>query len=110
MLLCLETTGRTVTIKSNPAGAKIYINNVSYGTTLAIVTLPTYIYGGNIVTLKKKGYEDISYNINSSFQFVGLLNIFFWPGFIIDGATGNIIKINPNSLNIDLDLSKEENN
>ena len=45
---------RAVNVQSKPAGATIYIDNEPYGTTPAIVTLPSYIYGGKSATLKKK--------------------------------------------------------
>lgn len=99
---------RQVAIKSNPAGAGVYIDGVRYGTTPTIVTLPNYIYGGKVITLKRDGYPDQSTMINSKFQLVGLWNILFWPGFLIDAATGNIIKIAPEDLNVTVDFSAQQ--
>lgn len=99
---------RQVSVNSKPAGAAIYVDNQQYGTTPAIVTLPTYIYGGKSITLKKEGYNDHSMMVNSAFQPIALLDIFLWPTFIIDAATGNLVKIDPANRNLYADLQKVE--
>ena len=95
---------RAVKVESYPAGASIYVDNQQYGVTPAVVTLPTYIYGGKSVTLKKSGYQDHTMMVNSKFQPIALLDIFFWPSFVIDGATGNLVKIDPANLNLSANL------
>lgn len=95
---------RSVSVKSTPSGAAIYIDNQRYGTTPAIITLPTYIYGGKSITLKKRGYQDQTLMVNSKFQPIALLDILFWPTFVIDAATGNIVKIDPVNLNVSTEL------
>lgn len=97
---------RTVTVHSNPEGAKVFVGHKQYGTTPAVVRLPTYIYGGKEITVKKAGYESQTQTVNSKFQPVGLLNILFWPGFIIDAATGSTVKIDPAQQDIHYDLKK----
>ena len=91
---------RTVCVDSSPRGAGIYVDGQRQGTTPATVTLPTYIYGGKTVTLKKEGYHDQTMVVNSKFQPCGLWNLLFFPGFLIDGATGNIVKIDPAQSNL----------
>lgn len=86
---------RTVSVNSKPAGAAIYVDNQQYGVTPATITLPSYIYGGKSITLKKKGYQDQTVVVNSKFQPVALLDIFFWPTFFVDVATGDIVKMDP---------------
>lgn len=106
---CASVAGdntRQVSVKSYPAGAKIVVDNQQYGTTPAIVTLPSYIYGGKSVTLKKNGYQDQSMMVNTKFQPIALLDIFFWPTFLIDAATGDIVKIDPANRNLETTLSK----
>ncbi len=97
---------RQVSVKSYPAGAKIIVDNQQYGTTPAVVTLPTYIYGGKSVSLKKSGYQEQTMMVNTKFQPIALLDIFLWPTFIIDAATGNIVKIDPATRNLEATLSK----
>lgn len=99
---------RMVNIASEPAGAAIYVDNQRYGVTPAVITLPTYIYGGKSILLKKDGYHDHSMMVNTSFQPIALLDIFLWPTFIIDAATGNIVKIDPANLNLHAPLQKIE--
>jgi hypothetical protein len=112
-LLTLQSCGtifgentRAVAVHSNPQGAGIYIDGQRHGTTPAQVTLPNYIYGGKTLTLKKEGYHEQSTTIGTAFQPCGLFNVFFWPGFIIDGAVGNTVKINPSQLNTTVELQR----
>lgn len=97
---------RAVSVTSKPAGAKIYVDNQQYGVTPAVITLPNYIYGGKAVTLKKKGYADQTLAVNTAFQPVAILDILLWPTFLIDGATGNLVKIDPATRNLNTSLSK----
>ncbi len=99
---------RMVKVESQPLGAAIYLDNQRYGVTPAVITLPNYIYGGKNILLKKEGYHDQCMMINSSFQPIALLDIFFWPTFLIDAATGYIVKIDPANLNLYAALQKVE--
>ena len=95
---------RSVKVESYPSGASIMVDNQQFGVTPAVVTLPTYIYGGKTVTLQKRGYQSQTMVVNTKFQPIALLDIFFWPTFIIDAATGNIVKIDPANLNLNAKL------
>lgn len=95
---------RMVKVESVPAGADIFVDNQNYGVTPSVITLPSNIYGGKTVTLKKEGYKDQTMVVNSKFQPIALLDIFFWPTFIVDGATGNLVKIDPAQLNLNTKL------
>jgi hypothetical protein len=96
---------RTVVVNSQPQGADIYVDNVPYGVTPATVTLSSYLYGGKIIVLKKAGYKDQISLINSKFQPVTIWNILNGFGFLIDLATGDILKIDPANLNVNANLS-----
>lgn len=96
---------RLVKVNSYPAGAGIYVDNQQYGVTPATISLPTYIYGGKTVTLKKRGFQTQTQVVNTAFQPVALFNVLFWPGFIIDGATGNLVKIDPANRNLSYNLA-----
>ncbi|HMT03108.1 MAG TPA: PEGA domain-containing protein [Burkholderiales bacterium] len=99
---------RKITVKSNPSGAGVYVDGVRYGTTPTIITLNNYIYGGKVITLRKDGYKDQAEVVNTKFQPVGLWNILNWPvGFIVDAVTGDIIKVDPENLNIDANLQTD---
>lgn len=97
---------RTVAVKSVPEGAAIYVDNQQYGTTPANITLPNYIYGGKPVTLKKKGYHDQTMMVSTAFQPIALLDILLWPTFLIDAATGNLVKVDPATRNLQTNMQK----
>lgn len=96
---------RQVSVNSEPAGAKIFVDGQQYGVTPATITLPNYIYGGKTVTLRKKGYSEQAFAVNSKFQPVALFDILAWPTFLIDGATGNLVKIDPANRHLKANLS-----
>ena len=97
---------RDVKVDSNPKGADIFIDGTRRGTTPAVVTLPSYIYGGKEIVLKKKDYSDQTITVNSKFQPVTIWNLFNGFGFIVDAATGDVLKIDPRDLNVSADLSQ----
>ena len=82
------------------------MDNQEYGVAPAVITLPNYIYGGKSVTIRKPGYHDQTLMVNTKFQPIALLDIFLWPTFILDAATGNIVKIDPANLTLYADLQK----
>lgn len=86
---------RCVKVESFPAGANICVDNQQCGVTPAVITLPTYIYGGKCVSLKKRGYQDQTMMVNTQFQLIALLDILFWPTFIVDALTGSLVRIDP---------------
>jgi hypothetical protein len=91
---------RTVIVDSHPQGAGVYVDGQRQGTTPTTITLPNYIYGGKSILVKKEGYHEQAKMVNAKFQPCGLWNILFLPGFLIDGVTGNIVKIDPASLHL----------
>lgn len=60
-----------------------------------------------IVIAKKEGYRDTPFVIESSFNANSLWNILFWPGFLIDLATGKINKYDPVVYNIEMEKKIE---
>lgn len=97
---------RAVRVTSEPSGAGIFVDNQQFGVTPNVVTLPSDIYGGKTVTLRKKGYQDQSMIVNTKFQKIAILDILFWPTLIVDGATGALVKIDPANLNLDYKLTR----
>src|SRR5438128_1331278 len=95
---------RAVKVDSYPAGAGIYVDNQQYGVTPAVITLPTYIYGGKSVTVRKRGYYDQTMLVNTKFQPIALLDILLWPTFFVDALTGSLVKIDPANLNLNAKL------
>jgi hypothetical protein len=95
---------RRLSIKSNPSDAIVYLNGSSRGTTPIILNAPNYIYNGVDITLKKEGYVDTTISLNSKFQLVGLWNLLFPIGFLIDLATGDFVKLDQMQLNQNINL------
>ena len=97
---------RAVTINSAPQGAAIYVDNQEYGVTPATITLPNNIYGGKSIMVKKAGYHAQTRMVNTQFQPIALLDVFFWPTFIVDGVTGNLVKLDPATSNLSYHLQR----
>ncbi len=95
---------KVVHVNSKPEGAQVFVNNVPQGNTPTQISVNTW--SPTLLTLKKSGYRDTHTQVNTAFQPIGILNIFFWPGFIIDAATGNMMKVAPESRVINAELSK----
>ena len=91
---------RDVQVTSNPAGATVYYNNQEAGHTPTTIQVDS-TWGPKQIVVKKQGYEPAVRTVQTSFQPIGILNVLFWPGFIVDAATGNMVKIQPN-VNIDM--------
>ncbi len=95
---------KVVRVTSKPEGAKVYANNIPVGTTPTQISVNN-TWSPTLLTFRKKGYEETNAQVNTSFQPIGILNIFFWPGFIVDAATGNTMKISPDSRVINAELT-----
>lgn len=93
---------KTVTVSTNPAGAKVYLNGAPVGKSPAQVRIASTL-SSNVITVKAKGYNTITYPITTSVQpvaFLNLLNVLCWG---IDFATGNVMKLDTNYISLDLD-------
>lgn len=97
---------RAVQVNSIPSGANVMIDGQDYGTTPTVVTLPSYIYGGKTVVVRKQGYRDQAMQVNTNFQPIAILDILFWPSLLVDGATGNLVKIDPANRNLNAHLGR----
>ncbi len=87
---------RSIHVNSRPQGADVYVNNNLVGVTPTMITVPS-TWSSTLVTFKKRGFQPQYAQVNTQFQPIGLLNILFWPGFIIDAAAGNMMKVSPDS-------------
>jgi len=94
-----------VSFNSVPEGAKVQINGMNVGRTPVTVPVKRSISPPQ-VQLKLDGYEPQYIMLQNSFAGVGFLNILFWPGFIIDAATGTMMKYEPLSYEIELEEKK----
>ena len=91
-----------ITFKSVPEGAKVEINGNSVGRTPVTVPIKRALTPPQ-VTLKLDGYEQRSVIMQNGFNGVSILNILFWPGFIIDAVTGTLMKYDVVTYEAELD-------
>lgn len=95
-------TKSKVLISSVPPGAKIIVNGEPKGTTPATLRLKRSVFDVTTITLKLDGYENNTFEPETTFQPVTVLNLVDPVGWAIDIATGAIVKFSPKSYEIEL--------
>lgn len=88
---------QTVSVDSKPPGASVAIGPFK-GKTPYQVSLPR---GKDYVITAKYGQDSQTQNLNKSIEPVYWVNILFWPGLIIDLATGKMFKYEPTEYEFD---------
>ena len=99
-------TKQTVQINSTPSGAKVQVDGIDRGVTPASIKLKRRS-DGQTITLNKEGFETKSFQPETSFNYVSILNLFnllFWG---IDAATGALWKYDPKVYQIELTAQKK---
>ena len=99
-------TKDTITIESEPPGAKIYIEGIEYGKTPATLILTRPGFSEKMVTLKLKGYEHVNFVLQKEFNTVAILNLGSVFGWLIDIGTGSIYKYSPRYYKFTLEKAK----
>jgi len=100
-------TKQTVQINTFPAGAKVQVDGIDRGTTPTAIKLKKG-NEGQVLTLKVDGFETKTFQPETGFNSVGILNLFnvlFWG---IDAATGALWKYDPKFYEIELTPKKAE--
>lgn len=97
---------QTVQIKSFPEGATIEVDGIERGVTPAPVKLKKG-FSGQYVVLKKEGYETKTFQPETTFNAVSILNLFGILGWGIDAATGAMMKYDPKFYEITLEPVKD---
>ena len=97
---------QTVQIRSFPEGAKIEVDGIERGVTPAPVKLKKG-FSGQYVVLKKEGYETKTFQPETVFNAVSILNLFGIIGWGIDAATGAMMKYDPKVYEFTLEPKKE---
>jgi len=97
-------TGSTdnITINSEPEGAMILVEGIELGRTPATVTVKRPGLGNKTVTLQLEGYEDRVFILQKEFNVIALLNFGGFVGWIVDIATGAVMKYNPKNYDMKL--------
>ena len=87
-------TKQTVQINSSPPAADIEVDGVKVGVTPMAVPLKKG-FTGQTVSLKLNGYETKTFQPAVTFNPVAILNLLGVVGFVVDAATGAIMKYDP---------------
>ena len=80
-----------VTVNSVPPGANIFLDGQRVGKTPMTLQVKRQLTPPRL-ELKQDGYHPQGIILQNSFNTIAILDIFFWPGFIVDAATGSIMK------------------
>ena len=95
---------REISVNSEPSGAKVYMNNIEYGKTPTSIIIPSVGYSAVKLTLKKQGYQDTDFYVETEFQNVGYWDLVVFPSFLIDIGTGYMYKIKPGYYDFNIQL------
>lgn len=76
-----------------PKGAKVSVDNVVLPEKAPTTATITNMWSPTIITVQQPGCAAKSVTIRPEFQMIGILNILLWPGFIVDAATGDMMKV-----------------
>ncbi|WP_316824340.1 PEGA domain-containing protein [Pedobacter miscanthi] len=98
-------TKQTVQINTNPPAATVEIDGVKAGVTPLAVTLKKG-FTGQTISLKLDGYDPKTFQPQTTFNAVSVVNLLFFPGFIVDAATGAMMKYDPKVYEITLEPKK----
>jgi len=96
---CTIFTGDSlyIEINSNPQGAKVKVGPYM-GVTPYSVQMPN---GKDYVITAEYNGKTETLPLNRSIETLYWVNILFWPGLIVDFATGNMYEYNPMQYNFD---------
>ena len=86
---------QTVTIQSEPQGAKIYLDGQYVGDTPVRVEVDRETFSSKVVTMKKEGYHTKQFHLYKTVNSVALLNLTSMPSWTTDAVTGNVIEYSP---------------
>lgn len=84
--------------------ARILVDGNEIGRGTALFSLPREKTA--VITVKKAGCSDMSLTTEQSVNNTTFLNIFFWPGFIVDAVTGKINEADPTSYMLNPNCSR----
>jgi len=91
-----------VTINSVPGGAAVFMDGNRVGKTPLTFPVKRQLTPPRI-EVKNEGYHTQTILMQNQFNGVALLNIFFWPGFIVDAATGTLMKASQFTYEVELE-------
>ena len=97
-------TSDTITFESEPSGARVLVDGLSIGRTPVTTSVKRPGLGGSkLVTMQLDGYEDMTFQLDSSFNVISVLNLTNLLGWGIDVVTGAIGKYDRRFYSMELD-------
>lgn len=94
-----------ISIRSNDPQATLQVNGNNVGTGSAIYSVP---HGQTtLITATKPGCEPRSVATSQTIRGATWLDIFFWPTFLIDAATGAMHKTDPDNYTVTPECPKK---
>ncbi len=91
-----------ITFTSTPEGAVVFVDGNRIGRTPTTVPIKRQLTPPR-VEVKAEGYYPANVVMQNSFNAVSLWDIFLWPTFFVDVATGNIMKASQFNYNAELE-------
>lgn len=108
LLLCscatvFSDSSDTVRFDSSPPGADVYLNGQKIGRTPLSRTFIRDTFDKKTVQIIKPGYKEKVFTLQKKLNKVALVNFTFWPSWITDALSGNMIEYAPNSYQVFLE-------
>lgn len=109
-------TSQTINVKVVDSSNQQLLSNISCvvsdgnGATHSIVTNPSAISvskgnGAIRIDCQKAGYKQLNMAVGDSFNALTIVNVLFWPGFIVDAVSGAYKKY-PSHYQINMEKTK----
>lgn len=95
----------TIIFNSNPSGASVKLNGNRVGTTPVTVPVEREL-SDPTAQFTKDGFESQFVMLNKKFNNTALLNLLFWPGFIVDALTGSLYRYSTLTYDVELDRKR----
>ena len=82
-------TEQDIRFDANVKETRIFIDGTEVCKTPCVYPLEKKS-GSTVIVAKKKGYDDKQIVLKSHFNNISILNLIFWPAWLIDVATGGM--------------------
>lgn len=99
-------TKDTLTIDSNPSGASVLIDGIEMGRTPATFPLKRPGLGSKTVMLRLEGYEPRTFELQTDFNLVSILNLTNVVAWGVDILTGAVKTYSPKNYTITMERSR----
>lgn len=91
---------------SEPPGAEVVIDDVVVGETPTTVEVDRPGLEDQQVTVRIDGFEPRTFELQKQFNGTAVLNIFFWPGFIIDALAGPLFQYDKTAYSVEMESGR----